>query len=682
MNTRHSQGKLTRREMLRLSAAFVATSQGKTLFAPAVVHAPPASLPATVESQIYSTLLKTWCDGLIARQIVAMRDPAFYGGLLCPACALIHGRCGDAVYPLLKMAHTTGEEKYVRAAKLVHEWSQAQVSRPDGSWIGDVTLSQWQGITVFHCIALAEALTHHGEVLDPATRSAWTARLAAAVKFLDGFISIETGNVNYPVTATLAFVLCGQVLGDPHYIDRGRKLAQRVMEQFTPDGFLFGESHPIDGVSPKGCRPVDLGYNVEESLPSLALYSLLAGDKAVEHQVISALKTHMEFQLPDGAWDNSWGTRNYKWSWWGSRTSDGCQPGFLLMAGHDPRFREAARRNTELMAACTEDGLLYGGPDYKAHADLPCIHHTFTHAKALAAALDRGSFPAAPERPSVPRDEPYGLKSFPVIGTHLAAVGPWRATVTEYDWEYQEHVQTSSGGIGGGHVTAGALSALYHMTLGPILTASMTHYEMIEISNQQQERAGPHMPLTPRVECTAGDIYTSLNDYRATLSATRSNAAVVFEAHGRLMSNTHKPMEGDGLLYGVRWTISESGVELAASVTGQLPASASLQFIAPVIARESEQVEQVSPHSVRISKPKGSLIVSIDAANRFEPILGERTFNLVPGFEAVPLIVAIQPGKEVRVRIEAGGERGGAVSQIDGCESRALSGQSRLRRET
>ena len=96
------------------------------------------------------------------------------------------------------------------------------------------------------------------------------------------------------------------------------------------------------------------------------------------------MKTHMEFMLPDGAWDNSWGSRNYKWSWWGSRTSDGCHPGFVLMPKFDPRFREVARRNLELMAACTHDGLLYGGPDYFAHGDLPCIHHTFTHAKALA----------------------------------------------------------------------------------------------------------------------------------------------------------------------------------------------------------------------------------------------------------------------------------------------------------
>ena len=79
------------------------------------------------------------------------------------------------------------------------------------------------------------------------------------------------------------------------------------MGQFTPDGFLAGEGHPLKGVSPKGCRPVDMGYNVEESLPSLALYSLLADDKPVQEQVVAAMKTHMEFMLPDGAWDNSFG---------------------------------------------------------------------------------------------------------------------------------------------------------------------------------------------------------------------------------------------------------------------------------------------------------------------------------------------------------------------------------------
>ncbi|WP_188760624.1 hypothetical protein [Edaphobacter acidisoli] len=611
-----------------------------------------SSTPQTAEQKLYAGLLKTWCDGIIARQITELRDPAFYGGLLCPSCALIHGRCGDAVYPLLKMAHTSGDSKYVRAAKLVHEWSQAQVSRADGSWVNDVSLSSWQGITVFHTIALAEALKHHGEVLDKPTRAAWTDRVAAAAKFLDSFISIETGNVNYPVTSTLAFVLCGQLLGEDRYIERGRKLAQRVMEQFTPDGFLFGEGHPLDGISPKGCRPIDLGYNIEESLPSLALYSLLANDKPVEQQVVAALKTHMEFQLPDGAWDNSWGTRNYKWTWWGSRTSDGCHPGFVLMAHHDPRFREAARRNAELMQASTHDGLLYGGPHYYEHGDLPCVHHSFTHAKALATVLDRGSFPENPERSQLPRDIAYGVKSFPVIGTRLAAAGPWRATVTEYDWEYIEHVQAGAGGSGGGHVTGGALSQLFHAEIGPVFVASMTQYELIEISNQQQYRDSPHMPLTPRIEYTeAGKAYTNLNDYKAVLTAQPYAGSILFDAQGVLQTPSHAPLPG-GAKYHVTHRIADPAVELTASTTG-LPTSAkTLRFIVPVIASSTDRVEQSNAQTVHIIRPKGTLVISTDAQQGFAPIPAQRTFNLVPGFEAVPLTVAMQPGEQVRVRIE------------------------------
>jgi len=653
MKTQVFPGAITRRELLRRSAATLAAGVAFPRLASITANAQGAG-DSSPEQRLYAETLKTWCDGLLVRQVTEMRDPAFHGGLLCPSCAFIHGRCGDAVYPLLRMAHTTGEAKYLRAAMLVHEWSQVQVSRADGSWINDVTLSTWQGITVFHTIALAEALEHHGEVLDAATRALWKDRLAAAAKFLDGFITIETGNVNYPVTATLAFQLCGQVLGDAHYFDRARALAHEVMAQFTPDGFLFGEGHPLNGVSPKGCRPVDMGYNVEESLPSLALYSLLADDKPVQQQVVAAMKTHMEFMLPDGAWDNSFGSRNYKWSWWGSRTSDGCHPGFVLMSKFDPRFREVARRNLELMAACTHDGLLYGGPDYFAHGDLPCIHHTFTHAKALAAVLDRGTFEAEPSaRPKLPRDEAYGLRSFSTVGTRLAAIGPWRATVTEYDWEYTEHVQPGAGNLGGGHVSGGALSLLYHMQLGPILTASMTEYLMVEIANQQQFREGPHMALTPRLEYVNGETYTNLNDFRAVLTATQSSGGIVFDAQGRMLTASRRPVSAGEILYHMVYRLSETGVEIAGSASGALSDSAPAKLIVPVIARESERAEQIDSHTVRIIKAKGALTVTTDASSGFNASFKEKTFNLVPGFEAFPFIVVLTAQKESRIRLQA-----------------------------
>jgi hypothetical protein len=656
MDNRDNNDKLTRRELLRLSAAGAAglgvglalptpISAARELQAPASPHA------SSNRERQWSELLQTWCDGLLAHQMTASRDKTFQGGFLCPACELIHGRCGDAVYPLLRMAHSTGEEKYLHAALLVHDWSERQVSRSDGSWVNDVNLSTWQGITVFHAIALAEAIHHHGELLDSATRQSWKDRLGRAAKFLDGFITVQTGNINYPVTASLCFTLCGQVLGDSHYLDRGRALAHAILEYFTANGLLFGEGHPLDGLTPKHCHPVDLGYNVEESIPSLALYASLTNDKMVLDQVIAAMRAHMEFMLPDGAWDNSWGTRNYKWSWWGSRTSDGCFPAFVLLSQYEPKFREVAQRNFDLMAACTHDGLLYGGPDYFAHGDPPCIHHSFTHAKALATVLDRGSAHLeSSERLTLPRDEAYGLKAFPEIGTRLAAIGDWRATVTEYDWEYVEHVQPGAAGSSGGHATGGALSLLFHRGLGPILVASMTEYQMVEPSNQQWFRDYPHMTLTPRVECQADRTYTSLSDLAAVLTSNQSPDHVAFDASGRLLTAAHESFTGGDVRYHLVYNFSDSNVEIVASFSGLAPATASFRLILPVVSKSSESIDQSDSQTIRVTKPNGTLIVHTDAPQGFEAVPKQRTFNLVPGFECVPIEIAMQPGTEMRVQ--------------------------------
>lgn len=662
LSTPHSKDSLTRREFLWRSS-IGASAWGATAVHPEWVSAAndrkgtlSSSSQPQANANLYSDLLKSWCDALIGLQVTTVRDPALYGGILCPACTLIHGRSGDAVYALLRMARSTGDSKYIRAALLVHQWSEQQVSRPDGSWVNDVNLSQWKGITVFHAISLAEALHHHGSLLDASVRRSWTERLARAAKFLDGFMSIETGNINYPVTGTFCLAMCGQVLEDPHYLERARQMAHTVLEYFTPNGLLFGEGHPLTLVSAKKCRPVDLGYNVEESLPSLAMYALIANDKPVLDHVITAMRTHMEFMLPDGAWDNSWGTRNYKWSWWGSRTSDGCHPAYALLAQYEPKFREVAWRNLQLMAECTHNGLLYGGPHYFAHGDLPCVHHTFTHAKALATVLDRSGELPLKQRLTLPREEAYGLKSYPEIGTRLAAIGDWRATVTEYDWEYTEHVQ-SGAAAGGGHATGGALSLLFHRVLGPILVASMTEYRMIEIANQQEHRDYPHMTLTPRIECAAdGLTYNSLSDFAATVTANATPEQIAFDARGRLLTATHQPVPNHEVHYHLIYRLSAAKVEIAASTDAAGPAP--LRLILPVVSARDEAVEHIDSQTIRVTKRHGRLLVRSEAPRSFEGSTDERTFNLVPGFECLALEVAMVPGEEIRIELSAAGVAG------------------------
>lgn len=306
------------------------------------------------------------------------------------------------------------------------------------------------------------------------------------------------------------------------------------------------------------------------------------------------------------------------------------------------------------MAACTHDGLLYGGPDYFVHGDLPCIHHTFTHAKALAAVLDGEAHPEAATRATLPRDEAYGVKSFPEIGTHLASVGDWRATVTEYDFAYVEDVQ-KGGSSGGGHVSGGALSLLYHRALGPVLVASMTKYEMVEISNQQAFLDKPHEPLTPRIEYVVGkkgDAYTNLNDFEAKVTAAGDVGQASFDATGRLMTAARKAVPGGDVLYRVRYRITEGAVEIVAGVSGASVNEGSLHFVLPVVSRGGEAVQQSGTGVVRITKPRGTLVVHTDADGGFEAVPTERTFNLVPGLECVPLRVAMTPGKDVSIRIE------------------------------
>lgn len=622
-----SHADLARREVLGLGAAAVAVASSSSA----------ATAPA---GDPYSALLKTWCEGLLERQVRALPGKEGDGGFLCPGCGMIHGRSADAIYPLLRMARTTGSDRYVQAAKAVYAWGERNVGRPDGSWVNDVFLNDWKGITVFRVIAMAEALIHHGDLLDAATRAAWRARLAQACTFIDGFITMDVGNINYPISSAYAFSLAAEVLDRPGYEVRAKGLAHAALDYFTPNGLLFGEGRPQRGRTAKGRYPVDLGYNIEESLPALAMYAVRAKDQAARDQVVASLRAHMEFMLPDGGWDNSWGTRNFKWTWWGSRTSDGCHAAYRLLADQDPRFAEVSLRNLALMGACTHDGLLYGGPDYREHGYRPCIHHTFSHASSLAAVIDLGVWKPVARR-SLPRDAAYGLRSFPEIGTHLVSVGPWRATFTDYDFDYLAPA-------GGGHASGGAVSLLYHQALGPVLAASMTRYKAVEIGNQQAPTDASHQPLGPRIEVAQGrDTFTSLSDFGVEMVVGQEANEVRVAARGRLCTPEGRRPTGDPT-YELKYQLTAQGMTIEARCVG-VPEGARL--IVPIIARASSSATRRDTSTVVVAKSGGRIVVQ--ALGGAVTLPDARIFNLVPGLEAAALSMSLDAEGVARMHIAA-----------------------------
>jgi hypothetical protein len=116
------------------------------------------------------------------------------------------------------------------------------------------------------------------------------------------------------------------------------------------------------------------------------------------------------------------------------------------------------------------------------------------------------------------------------------------------------------------------------------------------------------------------------------------------------LTATRQAPAGGDIAYHLAYRLSEGGVELTASVSGAV--AAPVRLLVPVVSRASERVEQPDARTVKITRAKGTLTVGTDATQGFETVPKERTFNLVPGFEAVPLSVVLQAGQEVRVRIE------------------------------
>ncbi len=591
-------------------------------------------------------LLTDWCNGMIKNQIIEPGNPERHGALGCPSCEHIHGRCMDAVYPFLYMADETGEKKYLDAAILVMEWAENNVSQADGSWTVIPNPKSWKGISVFGAIALGEALHYHGHILSETIRLNWTGRLQRVANYILDTFSIDFTNINYGYTAVYGLHLMGKVLHEPKYTARSKELAKDVKNFFTkPNALLWGEAKPNNKKSAKGLSGVDLGYNVEESLNSVVLYALDENDTELLELLEKSLASHAEFMLPDGAWDNTWGTRHNKWSYWGSRTTDGCQMGYGMMSDRNPAFGRVAYQSTHLLKECTADGLLHGGPHYISHGILPCIHHTFAHAKPLAGILDAGKkLPKIDIKSPLPCETAYGVKEFPEISTWLVSNKSWRGTVTSYDMLYHKTLPVQQ-------ATGGALAMLYHKKAGLLFAASMAKYLIVEANNQQHYN-GEEFALTPRIEVkNEAGWFTNLYDLEAKVNSSETDKGIQITVETHIQNENREKLSGVNSAFNLNYNFTDEKVEIKAQAVKGNTSEASL--VLPVASVNSEMVVQSLPNKIEIFKPEGTVVLEANVPLQIKPTEKGRVFNLVPGVEAVPVFVKIdsESGGKVSVRI-------------------------------
>tara|TARA_R110002033_G_scaffold75007_6_gene126436 strand:+ start:1134 stop:3050 length:1917 start_codon:yes stop_codon:yes gene_type:complete len=595
---------------------------------------------------LISDLLKDWCDGMINVQINNPSNLEEHGALGCPSCFHIHGRCMDAVYPFLYMADKTGDKKYLEGAKSVMTWAENNVSQEDGSWTVISNPKSWKGITIFGAIALAEALHYHGHVLDDETRQSWTTRLARAGQYIYDKFTIDFTNINYPGTAVYGLNLIGGVLKNDEFKEKSKTLASEVKAYFTAnEGLLFGECKKSSSkISEKGLHGVDLGYNVEETLNSLVMYALKEKDEELLQILTKSLNSHLEFMLPDGAWDNSWGNRMYKWSYWGSRTCDGSQPAFGMMAHINPAFGTAAVKNTELLQRCTADGLIHGGPGFIEAGIPPCVHHTFTHAKPLAALLDHWEhLPEINKNKSLPRVTADGVKHFKDLDVYLFARGDWRGTVSAYDAEYHYKYDYRQ-------ASGGALGVLYHNKVGLLCAASMAEYSLVE-KNNQQPQPGKDICLTPRVEVFKDDVwYTNLYDLPATVTSKDENGIIELLADVKLKNVNREEVQNTASTFEIAYKCASEKTDIHVKTNQNILEPTA--FVLPIVSTSNEVVTHVSDNELSIQKLEGLVTLKASVPIKIKDMEASRTFNMVPGVEALPIEVFFgAEAKELQISI-------------------------------
>ena len=517
-------------------------------------------------ANIYEKLLKNFSDGIISMQDKS-NDIAFKGGVKCPVCKNIHGRCPDAVYGLVVMAKRSGNMKYLKAAKDVFLYGENMLCT-DGGLYNDAQTT-WRYTTTFHETNVIEALRAGRDILDEETKKAFADRVKRMAKWLyENLDETSPANINYATTNALALALAGNELNERKYLEKAKKLAYYAMAHITENGLLYGESKPHDKLSEKGCRGIDLGYNMEESVPALVKYAFETGDEELKERLTEIVRAHLKFVLPDGGIDNTMGNRNNKWTYWGSRTSDGVTPMFLLLADRDERFSEAAYRNAKMLDKCTKNGILYGGPHYFKRGEYPCTHHVVEHINSIAFALENidGKY-LVKSGAKIPSDEKNFFDFYPEMLTYRAAKGDYLMTVTDYDFDI----------FFSGHATGGTLTALYNRKKGPMVMGSVTDYVLVEPTNMQQVKdRDKHRSLVPRfVVEKDGVTYNSSMYLHAETSAKNTKKACVITAKTGLNS---KSGELSGVCPTVRYSLTGKGLNISAEEVG------TAKFVLPLIA--------------------------------------------------------------------------------------------------
>jgi hypothetical protein len=446
-----------------------------------------SAMEASIRVECLETL-PALTEALLKMQIVDTAR-AEYGALVCPETRDLHTRAAEAVYPFAVMFKEKGDKRYLWAAIALGNWLIRQQEK-GGEWLE--TPWTWTGTTADQLLMMSLTYPIVAPHLSQQEQSVWKVSIKKAADYLVRVMNPDFATINYCATTPATLAVTNAVVPDPAYLVKARQLSRQVLSKMNPDGFIDGEAARVGTVK----YGVDPAYEFDMSFWGLLLYARIANDTLVANTIRQAVGHHLALVYPNGVIDGSWGTRCYKWTTYGSKTADGSQILFSLLAPTDARCRAAALRNLAYLRTMIRDGVVGNGPQsFGLLPDSPCIYPTFARAKNLAMAIELGDQDAGQLAP-LPSEQPGMFAFYPSVNIAVARTKHVMTTISGYgyvdqlNWGEGRYSQFPSGG---------SACNLWFDGYGLLQTSSPTRYVRGEVIHMP-EVAEPIKPHTPRIE--------------------------------------------------------------------------------------------------------------------------------------------------------------------------------------
>lgn len=583
--------------------------------------------PATIQAR-YLEALKPLVDQLVSTQITDPNDPD-YGALVSPSTNPQpnprHSRAAEAVFPLAVAYKHTGEARYKTAAIILGNWLVG-LQQDNGAWGEDwPDHDGWNGTTADQLISLAGALELLRPELSESEQQAWDAAITKAADFsLERFPG--TSNINYTPTAAVGLVLAHRAVGKPKtvWLEKAKSLIAHVASKVNEDNFITGEG-----------KGVDLGYNIAQTIGFIAWYGILQDSPETVDLAASLLKTHQYFMYPNGAIDNSWGTRSFKWTLEsGSKTAPGVHFTFGLLADQDPSLLRGALLALDWLQNHAMDGenrVVYGPHAYlHDNSNPPSNYQTFARAQSIATAIEFG--PEATEQAPIPAEQHNWVRYFPTTQTAVLRTEHVMATLSSYKNNLRYPLETA--------VRGGSATVIWFEGYGPdgfLQLSSQTEYRRIE--TRHMPKGIDPLPLTPRIETTSGPYYTNLFDPGADLKVAKLPKAIEVVSSGALRTK-----DGDA---GSTFTWTHAFSQDSYQKTVELSSAAGVQIVEPFVDNPGNGYTLEGDDTFVITGPDGRQWQLKIESSSVPYVLShgdqrERYYHPFPGINGYPLTIQLQ----------------------------------------